>query len=65
MVNAGMHNPEYYHGSMIKKKNIRVRALETLVSSEPRPRLMNTFRYYHVQDNKKQMAKLQHDKTRA
>jgi len=65
MVNAGIHNPEYYHGNMIEQKNSRVRALEALVSSESQPRMMNTFRYYHAQENKKQMAKLQHDKARA
>jgi hypothetical protein len=65
MVNAGIHNPEHYHGNMIEPKNSRVRTLEALVSNESQPRMMNTFRYYHASDNKRQMAKLQHDKARA
>jgi len=62
MINAGLHTPGTYSGNLIEQKNSRERTLEALVSSECQPRMMNTFRYWHAQENKLQMVRLQLEK---
>ena len=62
MINAGLHTPGTYSGNVIEQKNSRVRTLEALVSSECQPRMMNTARYWHGQENKLQMVRLQLEK---
>jgi hypothetical protein len=60
MINAGIHTPGSYFGNLIEQRNSRVRSLEALVSSECQPRMMNTFRYWHAQENKLQLVRLQY-----
>ena len=62
MINAGLHTPGTYSGNAIEQKNSRLRTLEALVSSECQPRMMNTTRYWHAQENKLQMVRLQLEK---
>ena len=60
VIHVGLHKK--FSGNVIEQKNARVRPLEAIVSNECQPRMMNTFRYYHMQENKLEMVRTQHRK---
>ena len=59
VINAGSFKPELVSANLIEQKNSRLRSIEALVSSECQPRMLNTTRYWHAQENKVQLARLQ------